>query len=362
MATALEYFEELRKRLAELEAHPPGPGDPAAAAHYQEIGRLEKSLRPYDEYLKLAASREEAEALANDASQDEELRALAREEARRLAAREAELFKALLVRVALADGADRSSAIVEIRAGTGGEEAALFVADLLKMYRRYCEEKGWKVKMLDASPTDLGGFREVIFRVEGEGAFARLRLEAGTHRVQRVPKTEAQGRIHTSVATVAVLAEPEQVELQIPESDLEITVMRSAGPGGQSVNTTDSCVRIVHKPTGLAVKCMVEKSQHKNKALAMSILRARLLEAEQSKKDAERSRIRRTQIGTGERSERIRTYNFPQNRVTDHRLEGERSFLLERVIEGDLDPVIERLIEQAAGVSQAGREDASGDR
>ncbi len=350
MAAGLERYEEMRARLEKLQGDPPASGDPNLASYYQEMGRLEKRLRPYLEYEKTLRGKKEAEELAADASQDEELRELAREEAEELAAREAELEKALLVRLVAGESPDRASAIMEIRAGTGGDEAALFAGDLHRMYRRYCEDKGWKVEVLDASPSDLGGFREIVFRVEGEGSLGRLRFEAGTHRVQRVPKTEAQGRIHTSAATVAVLTEPEEVEIDIPETDLDISYIRSAGPGGQSVNTTDSCARIVHKPSGIIVKCMVHKSQKQNKATALAILRAKLLEAEQRRAASERSENRRSQIGTGDRSGRVRTYNFPQNRVTDHRLEGSKNFPLERVMAGALDPVIDRLVEEAAGV------------
>jgi peptide chain release factor 1 len=314
------------------------------------MGRLEKLLRPYRDYLLTVEERREAEAMASDTSQDDEMRAYALEEATALRGREARLRRRLLVQLVEDDSGDRKSAIVEIRAGTGGEEAALFAGDLYRMYRRYCEGKGWRVEMLDSSASDLGGLKEIIFRVEGGGSFARLRYEGGTHRVQRVPKTEAQGRIHTSAATVAVLTEPEDVEVDIPESDVEVSFTRSAGPGGQSVNTTDSCVRIVHKPTGISVKCMVAKSQRQNRLLAMSILRARLMDAERSRAEKARSEDRRVQVGTGDRSGRIRTYNFPQNRVTDHRLTGERNFPLQKVIGGDLDPVIDRLMEEDAGL------------
>jgi peptide chain release factor 1 len=353
VAVGLELYEEMLSRHTALEAKPPAPGDPGAASYWQELNGLDKQLKPYREYLQIVESLSEARSLAEDPSQDQEFRDLAREELTELAAKETDLRKSLLIQLVASDGGNRSRAILEIRAGTGGEEAALFAGDLFRMYRYYCEAKKWKLETMDASPSDLGGFREVIFRAEGEGAFGRLRFEAGTHRVQRVPKTETKGRIHTSAATVAVMAEPEQVEIQIPDSDLEISVMRSSGPGGQSVNTTDSCVRIVHKPTGIAVKCMVEKSQHKNKAMALRILRARLLEAETTRAHAERSQARKNQIGTGDRSGRIRTYNFPQNRVTDHRLEGEKNFSLEKIVAGDLDPLIDRLFEHAAGIGPA---------
>jgi peptide chain release factor 1 len=357
VAAGLERFEEMRRRFRELEARPPAPADPNLASYYEELGGLQKRLRGYDEYLSLAEQLEQAEAVAADDSQDEEFRELAREEVVPLRERTEELRKKLLVDLVAGEGAGRKSAILEVRAGTGGEEAALFAGDLYRMYRRYIEGMGWNVENLDASPSDLGGFKEIIFRVEGKDAYSRLRFEAGTHRVQRVPRTESQGRIHTSAATVAVMTEPGQVELKIPEADLEVSVMRSQGPGGQGVNTTDSCVRILHTPSGIAVKCMVERSQHRNKALAMKILRARLMEMEERKAAAERTEARRSQIGSGDRSGRIRTYNFPQNRVTDHRLEDDRNFSLEKIIDGDLGGLIDRLIEQAASSGQRRRPD-----
>ena len=356
MSAGLERFEEMRRRLQELEGVSPAPGDPNLAHHYQELGRLQKSLQAYNEYLDVVKQLDEAEAVAADESQDGEFRELAREEGKVLRGREAAFRKEILVGLVTDEGADRRSAILEIRAGTGGDEAALFAGDLYRMYRRYVEDRAWKIETLDASPSDIGGYKEIVFRVEGKGAYSRMRFEAGTHRVQRVPKTESQGRIHTSAATVAIMTEPEQVELQIPESDLEISVMKSQGPGGQGVNTTDSCVRILHKPSGIAVKCMVERSQRRNRILAMKILRAKLMEAKEEKAAAERSQARRSQIGSGDRSERIRTYNFPQNRVTDHRLEADRNFSLEKIIEGELDGLIDRLVEQAAGVAPARRE------
>jgi len=242
------------------------------------------------------------------------------------------------------DAADEKSAILEIRAGTGGEEAALFAADLFRMYQRYADLHGWKVEMLDLSDTGIGGYKEVIASISGRGVFARLKFESGVHRVQRVPATEASGRIHTSAATVAVLPEAEEVDVHIDDKDLRIDVFRSSGPGGQSVNTTDSAVRITHLPTGIVVQQQDEKSQHKNKAKALKILRARLYEAEREKREAERAAARKSQVGTGDRSERIRTYNFPQGRVTDHRI-NLTLYDLDRVLAGDsLDKLIDALI------------------
>ncbi len=350
MTAGLEQYEEMRARLDRLQANPPAPGDPNSSDYYREMGRLEKALRPYAEYLKTADALRQAEELAADASQDDDLRVLAREEVRELSEKEAAERRALMVALVADEGTDHASAIIEIRAGTGGDEAALFAGDLYRMYKKYIGDKRWKIEKLDFSPSDLGGIRSATFRVKGEGAYARLRFEGGTHRVQRVPKTETQGRIHTSAATVAVLPEALEVDLDIPESDLEITTTRSSGPGGQRVTTTASCVRILHKPTSIFVKCMIHKSQRQNRLAAMSILRAKLADAERERAERERTDARRGQIGTGDRSGRVRTYNFPQNRVTDHRLEGSKNFSLEKVIAGALDPVIDRLLEQAAGV------------
>jgi peptide chain release factor 1 len=237
---------------------------------------------------------------------------------------------------------DQKNIIMEIRAGTGGDEAALFAADLYRMYTRYAELKGWKIEILSSSDTGIGGFKEVIFSISGSGVYGSLRYESGGHRVQRVPETESGGRIHTSAVTVAVLPEAEATDVQVNPEDLKIDVYRSSGPGGQSVNTTDSAVRITHLPSGLVVTCQDEKSQHKNKAKALRVLRARLFEMEEMKKQQERAEARRSQIGTGDRSERIRTYNFPQNRITDHRI-NLTVYKLEIVLSGELDEVIEPL-------------------
>jgi peptide chain release factor 1 len=253
------------------------------------------------------------------------------------------------------DPQDEKNCILEIRAGTGGDEASLFAAQLFRMYSRYAEVSGWRVEVLSANPTGLGGFKEIIALIEGQGAFSRLKFEGGVHRVQRVPVTEASGRIHTSTVTVAVLPEAEDVEVQIDEvKELRIDVYRSSGPGGQSVNTTDSAVRVTHLPTGLVVSCQDEKSQHKNKAKALKILRARLLERAQAEQQAEVAENRRSMVGTGERSERIRTYNFPQGRLTDHRI-NLTLYSLDRIMEGQIQPLIDGLIThyQAAALKTA---------
>ena len=257
------------------------------------------------------------------------------------------------------DPNDARDVIVEVRAGAGGDEAALFAADLFRMYARYAERRRWKMEIMTSSESEAGGVKEVIAELRGEGAYSRLKYESGVHRVQRVPATEAQGRIHTSTATVSVLPEADEVEVQIDEKDLRVDVYRSSGPGGQSVNTTDSAVRITHLPTGLVVAIQDEKSQHKNRAKAMSVLRARLLEAEQDRQAAERGEERRSQVGTGERSEKIRTYNFPDDRVTDHRI-GLTVHNLPGLLEGDLDRVIEPLVnaDQARRLDELGDEGA----
>lgn len=286
----------------------------------------------------------ELEALAGDASGDAEMRALAAEELPELKARLPEAERALALKLLPKDAADAKPAILEIRAGTGGDEAALFAGDLARMYQRYAELRGWRVETMSASAAELGGFKEIVMGVQGEGVFARLKFESGVHRVQRVPATEAQGRIHTSAATVAVLPEAEEVDVQIDEKDLRIDVFRSSGPGGQSVNTTDSAVRITHLPSGLVVSQQDEKSQHKNKAKAMKVLRSRLYELEREKLASARSADRKAMVGSGDRSERIRTYNFPQGRVTDHRINLTLHRLPEIMEGSGLDELVSALI------------------
>lgn len=307
----------------------------------KEHAELKKVLEPYKHLKALEERLQSAKALLDDP--DEEIRRMASEEVERLTEEleqaEKEVLKALLPR----DPRDERNVILEIRAGTGGEEAALFAADLFRMYSRYAERKGWKVEVLDSHPTGLGGFKEVIALIQGKGAYSRLKHESGVHRVQRIPVTESQGRIHTSTATVAVLPEAEEVEVQIDPKDLKVEVFRASGPGGQHVNKTETAVRITHIPTGIVVQCQDERSQHQNRAKAMKVLMARLLELKRKEQEEKIAKERKSQIGTGERSEKIRTYNFPQNRVTDHRI-GFTTYRLQEVLDGELDEIIEALI------------------
>jgi peptide chain release factor 1 len=285
----------------------------------------------------------ENRALLESEPAESELAQMAKEEIARLEKQDQRLQKEIQRGILPPDPADSRNTIIEIRAGAGGQESALFSADLYRMYTRYAEGRGWKCENLDSSPSDLGGYKEIVFQINGTDVYKRLKYESGVHRVQRVPATEAQGRIHTSTCTVAVLPEAEEVDVEIKPEDLEITVCRASGPGGQGVNTTDSAVQIIHKPTHLIVRCADQRSQQKNKARALTVLRSRLLErkvAEENKKYADQ---RKEQVGTGERNERIRTYNFPQNRLTDHRI-GLTLHNLPFIMEGDIDPVIEPLM------------------
>ncbi|MEG3144999.1 peptide chain release factor 1 [Sphingomonas sp. RT2P30] len=310
----------------------------------KEYAELEPVARAAGEVRRLRAEATSLQHMSQDG--DAELRQMAAEELHenqtRLEAADRTLALALLPR----DAADERAAMLEIRAGTGGDEAALFAGDLLRMYQRYADRQGWRVELISASPAEMGGYKEVVASVEGKGVFARLKFESGVHRVQRVPVTESGGRIHTSAATVAVLPEAEEVDVQIDEAkDLRIDIYRSSGPGGQSVNTTDSAVRIVHIPTGLVVIQQDEKSQHKNKAKALKVLRTRLYEAERERLHAERAGARKSMVGSGDRSERIRTYNFPQGRVTDHRINLTLHRLPE-ILEGEMDELLGALISE----------------
>ncbi len=303
---------------------------------------LEDLVMCWREFKRHQHERDGADDLLRSES-DAELRELAEAERRMHAERLLDLEAELKVLLLPKDPNDAKNTIIEIRAGTGGDEAGLFAADLFRAYSRFAETKGWKIEILSSNETGIGGLKEITFKVTGDNVYSHMKFEGGTHRVQRVPATEAQGRIHTSAVTVAVLPEADEVEIQIAEHELIIDVYRSSGPGGQSVNTTDSAVRVTHKPTGLVVTCQDEKSQHKNKARAILILRARLLAKKQDEEDAKRSADRRSQVGSGDRSERIRTYNFPQNRVTDHRI-GLSLHRLGGVMEGDFEELIDGLI------------------
>ena len=310
----------------------------------REHARLRQVVEVAREYSRVASEREQATEL-QQASDDAEMRQLARQEADALRKREAELHAKLELLLVPPDPLDEKSTIVEIRAGTGGDEAALFAADLARMYHRFAERRGWKIDVLSSSPTGIGGFKEIIFSMNGPGAYGRLRFESGVHRVQRVPETESSGRIHTSTATVAVLPEVEAVEVDMNPADLQIETMRAGGPGGQHVNTSDSAVRIVHVPTGIEVRCQDERSQLKNREKALKILRSRLYEAQRAEQQEKRAAERKNQIGTAERSDKIRTYNFPQSRLTDHRI-GLSVHNLTEVLDGDLDDVIQALVNE----------------
>jgi len=344
-----DRIQSIRERLKELDAMVSDPEILRDQGRYRDVMRERSHLSTIDEaaarFENVLAGIEDAAAMAGNES-DPELRAMAEEEGRLRESKRTELEKALTDLLAPRDPLAHKSVIMEIRAGTGGEEAALFAADLFRMYSRFADSRGWRVEVMSESGTELGGFREIIFSVNGESVYEKLRWESGVHRVQRVPSTENSGRIHTSAVTVAVLPEMEETEIEIRQEDLRIDVMRSGGPGGQSVNTTDSAVRITHLPTGLVVHCQDEKSQIKNKAKALRVLRARLFELEDAKLQAERSAERKSQVGSGDRSERIRTYNFPQNRLTDHRIDL-TLYKLDLIMEGDIEELVQALVADA---------------
>jgi len=348
-----EKIDAARVEQSELEERLSNPAvisGPDYRELAQRYARLRELVELGEQWERAQASiAEEEEMFETEIDLRAELEEAMAEDRERVAAVEAKL-RALLVPP---DPNDRKTAIVEIRAGTGGDESALFAADLFRMYARFAENRRLKTTLMDSHETPLGGFKQLTFAVEGEGAYGLLRYESGVHRVQRVPETESQGRIHTSTASVVVLPEAEDVEIEIDPNDLRIDVFRSSGPGGQSVNTTDSAVRITHLPTGMIVTCQDEKSQHKNKASALRVLRARLQDRLEQERQAELSATRRSHIGSGDRSEKIRTYNFPQNRITDHRI-GFSLYDLEGVLEGNLDPLIDALHTAAAEAIEEG--------
>lgn len=338
-----DKLERLAERFGEVTALLADPETQAEQARFRDLGREYAQLQPIiDCYGAYQAAAEEASA-ARDLLADPEMAALAREAIAEAEARQAELEPALRQLLLPTDPLDQRNVYLEVRAGTGGAEASLFAADLLRMYLRYAEFAGWSYEMVSASEGELGGYKEVVVRISGARVYSRLKFEAGTHRVQRVPETESQGRVHTSACTVAVLAEPDAVEaVPIESADLRVDTYRASGAGGQHVNKTDSAVRLTHLPTGIVVECQDERSQHKNRARAMSLLQARLLSQAQATQAAEQSASRRLQVGSGDRSERIRTYNFPQNRLTDHRI-NLTLYKLDEIMLGQLDQVIEPL-------------------
>jgi peptide chain release factor 1 len=341
------YIEKFERRLGEVEAALSDPdlaGNPAKLQEMsREYARLKELTASGQRYLKAQEDLAQHAQLLRSEPAESELAQMAREEIAQLQLAEQRLAREVQFGLAPPDPADSRNTIIEIRAGAGGSESALFAADLYRMYTRYATGRGWKIEDMDSSPSDLGGFKEIIFGVTGVDVFKRLKYESGVHRVQRVPATEAQGRIHTSTATVAVLPEAKEVDLEIRPEDLEINVCRASGKGGQGVNTTDSAVQIIYKPTGMMVRCADERSQQKNKVKAMTVLRSRLLEIKVAEEDAKYAARRKAQVGTGERNERIRTYNYPENRVTDHRIEL-KVYNLPGVIDGDLDGLIEPLM------------------
>jgi peptide chain release factor 1 len=341
-----ERLEEIERTYEELTRELSSPDVASDHARLRDLGRkhreLEDIVAASQEYRKALAEAEEARSLAR-AEEDPESREFYRQEAAQAEEQARKLEERLEVLLLPKDPNDQKNVVLEIRAGAGGQEAALFAGDLLGMYRRYAERRGWKTEVLSSSPSDLGGFKEVVLEIRGEGAYSRLKHESGVHRVQRIPETESGGRIHTSTATVAVLPEAEEVEVAVRPEDIQVDVFRSSGPGGQSVNTTDSAVRLTHKPTGIVISVQEERSQLQNREKAMRYLRARLLKLEQDRQQQEEADARRAQVGTGERSEKIRTYNFPQSRVTDHRV-GLTSHRLDGILgEGELDEFVEAL-------------------
>lgn len=353
----VEKMRELERRFGEIEARmSAGPDSETYVRLASEYSELQPVVTKIREYQKVDGEIADLEALLNDKTTDREMRELAEMELPDLKERLEGLEKEMQILLLPKDAADEKSAILEIRAGTGGSEAALFAGDLFRMYERYAAAHNWKVEVLSSSEGEAGGFKEIIATITGRGVFAKLKFESGVHRVQRVPETEASGRIHTSAATVAVLPEAEEIDIEIRPEDIRIDTMRSSGAGGQHVNTTDSAVRITHLPTGLVVTSS-EKSQHQNRAKAMQVLRSRLYDIERQRADSERSADRKSQVGSGDRSERIRTYNFPQGRVTDHRI-NLTLYKLDRMMVGEIDEIVDALVAdyQAGQLAQLGEQ------
>lgn len=343
MLEKLQALEDKYEELSRLLSDPQVIADQAEfQKHAKAHAALTDIVTAYREYKETLKRRDEAKEILAEES-DKELRELAELELEELDAKKEDLEQQLKVLLLPKDPNDEKNVIMEIRAGTGGEEAALFAGDLFRMYSRYVEGRNWSIEVLSENATDIGGYKEIIFQVSGQGAYSQLKFESGVHRVQRVPVTETQGRVHTSAATVAVLPEAEEVDVDIDPNDLRIDVFCSSGPGGQSVNTTQSAVRVTHIPTGIVVSCQDEKSQHKNKDKALKILRARLLDKAVAEQQGELAEARKTMVGSGDRSERIRTYNYPQNRVTDHRI-GLTLHKLDAILQGDLGEIIEALV------------------
>jgi peptide chain release factor 1 len=343
MLDKLQHLEDKYEELAALLSDPEIIANQAEwQKHAKAHAGLAEIVTAFREYKKVRQGIADAREMLAD-KLDDDFRKMVEAELDELTEREEGLEQSLKILLLPKDPNDDKNVIMEIRAGTGGEEAALFAGDLFRMYSRYAETRGWRTELLSSNYTDIGGFKEVIFLIEGQGAYSRLKFESGVHRVQRVPETESSGRIHTSAVTVAVLPEAEDVDIDINPNDLRIDVFCSSGPGGQSVNTTQSAVRITHLPTGLVVSCQDEKSQHKNKDKAMRVLRARLLDKAQEEQQAQLATARKSMVGTGDRSERIRTYNFPQGRVSDHRI-GLTLHKLEQVLQGELDEIVDALV------------------
>jgi peptide chain release factor 1 len=353
----IEKLEAIEERYIELTKKIANPEIIARQEEWRKLTKEHSSLQEivasFREYKKTLDEIQENSELLKETSDDNEMEELIKSELVMLEDKKSKIEEQLRILLLPKDPNDERNVIMEIRAGTGGEEAALFAGDLFRMYSRYAEKQGWKAEIINSNPTELGGFKEVIFEINGNGAYSRLKYESGVHRVQRVPSTEAGGRIHTSAATVAVLPEAQEVDLEINPNDLRIDIYRASGHGGQGVNTTDSAVRITHLPTGIVVTCQDERSQLKNKDKAMKVLRARLMEKYQEEQDREIAKNRRSQVGSGDRSERIRTYNFPQGRITDHRI-GLTIHQLANTLQGELDEIIDTLIaeDQAKKLAQ----------